>query len=84
MITDIFALPRATKNNNNPYDQPTFTLRSLAELEYQNMGLMRTLVDNRVDTSWVKTFIEEAQRRGGFTFKAEQKEYLQNVFLPLV
>ena len=46
------------------------------------MGLMRTLVDNRVDTSWVKTFIEEAQRRGGFTFKAEQKEYLQNVFLP--
>ena len=79
---DIFALPRATKNSNSPYDQPTFTLRSLAELEFQNMGLMRTLVDNRVDTSWVKTFIEEAQRRGGFTFKAEQKEYLQNVFLP--
>lgn len=79
---DIFALPRATTNSNSPYDQPTFTLRSLAELEYQNMQLMRTLVDNRIKGHWVEKLIEQAQATGGFTFKDEQKEYLRNVFLP--
>ncbi|WP_261521701.1 AAA family ATPase [Burkholderia multivorans] len=79
---DIFVLPRLTGNSNSPYDQPTFTLRSLAELEHQNMELMRTLVDNRVAPHWVKKLIEQAEATGGFTFKEEQKEYLQNVFLP--
>ncbi|WP_279613857.1 AAA family ATPase [Burkholderia vietnamiensis] len=79
---DIFALPRAATNSNSPYDQPTFTLRSLAELEHENMELMRTLIDNRVQTSWVKKLIEQAEIAGSFTFKEEQKEYLQNVFLP--
>ncbi|KVS21938.1 AAA family ATPase [Burkholderia vietnamiensis] len=79
---DVFALPRTNTNSNSPYDQPTFTLRSLAELEYQNMELMRGLVDNRVTTSWVKKLIEQAEIAGSFTFKDEQKEYIQNVFLP--
>lgn len=80
--SDIFALPRSERHSNSAYDQSTFTLRSLAELEYQNMELMQKISESRVATSYVAKIVKEIEQRDKISFKDEQKEYLQNVFLP--
>jgi len=77
---DIFALPTKAHNTRSPFDQPTFTLRSLAELEHENMQLLEKISKQEHKQYQMDDAIQHIERREKISFKVEQADYLKNVF----
>ncbi len=76
---DIFAFPTSA-NNNNPYDQPTFTLKSLVKLEQENMVLLERIAGKERKSYSVASALEDIEQKQDIKFKGEQADYIANVY----